>query len=495
MKAAQGVSRETVVLSVPGRAGREAGSPEARLIRASWRALTSMRLALVLILLIAAVVLAGTLVDQEPGAVLADPAAHARWLISAKARYGLWAGVFDRTRMFDVFHSFWFRGLIGLLAANIVACSVNRWRGIWNLAFHTRVRMADAFFVHARHNAAFTTTAAVDEAAALVRRALKKSRYRVALDSAPGSVAIFGERNRLSRFGTFFSHLGLVLILLAAAAGSIWGQTDPGFVVPEGTTRSLGMGTSASVRLEQFADEYYPDGPPKDFRSDVAILEGGKQVKSGTIRVNSPMTYGGVHIHQSFYGQAAVINVRDKSGTVVFADSVPLAWQTQDGSRPVGSFTIPARGLTAYVVGPRSGADDPLIPAGEIRLETYKSDGSPLAGAEVLSQGQPKDLANLSFTFEREVRFAGFKLTKSPGVNVIWIASAFMVLGMVMLFYLPRRRTWALCNARPDGLTEVRLAMPAMRDAALTDEFDRLQKKVGQALGSNGAGSPSEEGE
>lgn len=494
MKPAQAITAEAVGIPAT-RTRSRTSSPEVRLVRAIWHMFISMRLALVLILAIAAVVLAGTLIDQAPGAVLADPAARSRWLDIARVKYGLWTDVFYRTGMFNVFHSFWFRGLIALLALNIVVCSIHRWKGIWNIAFRTRVRMADEFFVHARHNSVIETSVPVEQAATLARRALSRAHFHVSVDAAPESVALFADRNRLSRFGTFFSHLGLVLILLGAAAGSLWGKSDPGFVVPEGATRSLGMGTTASIKLEHFADEYYLDGPPKDFRSDVVIYEGSREVKRGTIRVNSPMSYDGVRIHQAFYGQTAVMNVRDKTGAVVFHDSVPLAWQTTSGNRPVGSFTIPGKAVTAYVIGPWSGENDPLIPAGEMRVETYRADGTPLAPADVLVQGQPKQLDAFEFTFERESRFAGLKLKKDPGVNIIWIASAFMVLGMVMLFYLPRRRMWVLCKRGPGGSTEVRMAMPSQRDTTLADEFERLRKKVALAIETPGAKDQGSKGD
>jgi len=480
-----------------GSVARGASRPrpaEFDLISRVWKSLSSMRLALVLILALAAVVLAGTLLDQAPPSVIADQAAYDQWLERARGRYGGWTVVFDRLQLFNVFHTLWFRALIALLALNIVVCSLNRWHGIWTTVFHTRVRMGEPFFQHARFRATVATTMPLDDAADRVRRALSGSRYHLKTDAAEGSVALFADKNRLSRFGTFFTHLSIVLLLAGTVVGGVWGFKDPEFVVSEGSTRPLGLGTNISVRLDHFADEYYLDGPPKDFRSDVVLFENGKQVKQGTVQVNSPLRYKGIAFHQAFYGQTAVMKVQDKTGKVVFNDGVPLAWQTREGQRPVGSFNLPEQNLSVYVVGPRSGETDPMIPAGEMRVEVYRQE-SRAAAPQNLTQGKPGDLAGLTFTFERESRFAGLKVVKDPGTSIIWVASALMVLGMVMLFYLPRRRLWALCKAQPDGTTTVLLGMPAQRDTTLAGDFDSVRSKVARALGADDTSNPLPEGD
>lgn len=445
-----------------------------------WRFFSSLKLALVLIFAIAALVLAGTLLDQVPASVLSDGSSYSQWLTMEQRKYGAWTGVFDRLQLFNVFHAVYFRLIMGLLALNIMVCTANRMKSIWILAFRSRVRMAPAFFEHAKFRSRIQVAATPAEAAETIRRSLSRSRYKVQKDVDATSVAMLGDLNRLSPFGTVFTHLSLILILGGAVAGGLWGFKDSEFIVSEGTTRALGNGTNISVRLDQFVDEYYVDGPPRDFRSDVVLFDGGKQVDSGSIRVNSPMRYNGIVFHQSFYGQAAVVNVQDASGKVLFSDSVPLAWQTNDG-RPVGSFSLPVQGLDVYVVGPESGVSDPLVPAGTMRFEVSKQSAR-AADPTNLLPGKPVQLAGLTFTFVRESRFAGLKIVKDPGVNIIWVGAALMILGMVMLFYLPRRRVWALCRPAEEGGTEVLLAMPLQRDLSLESEFDHLRAKVARAL-------------
>ncbi len=479
--------RPAAAAALPARTRARASGTlwELDLLGRVWRFLTSVRLALVLILLLTAAVMTGTLLDQAPPSVIADSASYAQWLERARSKYGLWTGVFDFFQLFNVFHSLWFRLIIGLLTANIIVCSVNRWRGIWTTVFKTRVRMGDAFFQHARYNAALSVAVPAPEAAALVKRALSRAHYRVRTQADADSVAIYADRNRFSKFGTFLAHLSIILVLAGAIAGGVWGFNDDQFIVSEGATRQLGLGTGIAVKLEQFSDEYYLDGPPKDYRSDIVIYDNGVPVKEGTVRVNSPMSYHGISFHQSFYGQTALMQVKDADGRVLFNEGVPLAWQTSQGNRPLGNFSLPEQNLAVYVIGPVSGQNDPLVPAGEMRVEVYRLDSDKLVTTDNVTQGAPKDLAGLNFTFQREQRFTGLKVVKDPGANIIWAAGALMVLGLVMLFYFPHRRLWALCKSRPDGTSEVRLGMTAQRDLSLAEEFDKLRKKVSHHLGTD----------
>jgi len=475
--------RRAGLAALPARARPREGLWELDVLGRVWRFLTSVRLALVLILVLTAAVLVGTLLDQAPPSVIADAASYDQWLERARTRYGPWTGVFDFFQLFNVFHSFWFRLIIGLLTANIIVCTLNRWKGIWTTVFKTRVRMGDNFFQHTRYNAALAVAAPMPATAERVKRALSRSHYRVQTQADADSVAFYADRNRFSKFGTFLAHLSIVLILAGAIAGGLWGFKDDQFIVSEGATRELGLGTGIAVKLEQFTDEYYLDGPPKDFRSDIVIYDNGVPVKEGTVRVNSPMRYNGIAFHQSFYGQTALMQVKDETGRVLFNEGVPLAWQTSQGNRPLGNFNLPEQNLAVYVIGPVSGETDPMVPAGEMRVEAYRLDSNKLVATGNVSQGTPKDLAGLNFTFQREQRFTGLKVVKDPGANIIWVAGALMVLGLVMLFYFPHRRLWALCKSRPDGTSEVRLGMTAQRDISLAEEFNKLRKKVSRDLG------------
>lgn len=67
--------------------------PYPLLVKRLWRFLCSVRLALVLILAIAAASLAGALIIQAPDGVADNPLTYARWLEDVRPRFGAFTAV------------------------------------------------------------------------------------------------------------------------------------------------------------------------------------------------------------------------------------------------------------------------------------------------------------------------------------------------------------------------------------------------------------------
>ncbi len=53
-----------------------------------------------------------------------------------------------------------------------------------------------------------------------------------------------------------------------------------------------------------------------------------------------------------------------------------------------------------------------------------------------------------------------------------------MVAGLVLVFWFPHRRMWALISPREDGGADVRLAAAAQRDLGLEKAFDQVTTNV-----------------
>src|SRR3972149_9547999 len=152
---------------------------EMQILGRVWHFFTSVRLALVLILALTAAVLAGTLLDQAPPSVRSDPAMYAQWLSRVERTYGVFpTRIFDLFDLFNVFHTLWFRALLGLLTVNIIVCTLNRWKGIWRTVFPPRIRMTDAFFQHARFNTRYVVDGPAEAGAAAGERGVKAGRSR-----------------------------------------------------------------------------------------------------------------------------------------------------------------------------------------------------------------------------------------------------------------------------------------------------------------------------
>ena len=447
-----------------------------------WRIFTSMRTALVLMLLLAGLALIGTLLVQAPPGLAADRQAYGSWLDSVRPKYGGWTTVLDTLQLFAVFSSVWFKGIVVGLTTSILACSLKRFRGLWRTTLHPRTRMTGAFYDRAPHHADVAAPASPAVALAGVRAAFRARRYRTVVEEDGDDIHVYADRFRWGPFGTVMAHLSLVLILVGALVGATWGFRNPDFAATVGSRVDVGNGTGLAVEARSFSDSYYENGSPSDYASDLVLYKDGAQVAAQTIRVNQPLRYGGITLYQSFFGASAVMSVSDAAGTQLFGAGVPLLWSSNDGAQRIGQFGLPDQGLTVFVVGAASGEVDPNIKAGEMQLEIYRSggDGVPIA-TEIVSQGKPATISGLTYTFDREQQFTGLIVASDPGVQIVWGGAILLVGGLFLVFFFPNRRIWACLRRTAQG-TELRLGAGSRHDATFGTDFQQLVEDMQLAL-------------
>jgi len=161
----------------------------------------------------------------------------------------------------DVYRSAWFAALPVLLALNLAACTVRR------------------------------------------SPSLRKG-FRSPASSAG--------KEPISRPGVYFIHSGVIVMIIGALIGAVFGfsgemriaekeDADTIYLAP-GAARELGF----SVRLDRFYVEYYSEGAPKTYRSDITFLRRGTVLGRGSLFVNHPVTFQGLRLSQADYGREAV---------------------------------------------------------------------------------------------------------------------------------------------------------------------------------------------
>lgn len=81
--------------------------------------------------------------------------------------------------------------------------------------------------------------------------------------------------------------------------------------------------------------------------------------------------------------------------------------------------------------------------------------------------GQPVTVGGLEYTFEGRRSFAGISVKRDSGAWFIWIATAMLVGGLALTFYVPRRRLW------------LRLTPGGTQIAALAEKSGGFEKDMG----------------
>jgi cytochrome c biogenesis protein len=452
-----------------------------RVLEALWHFLTSMRVALVLILLLAALGVVGSLVIQMSPGIAADAEARASWLNEIRPKFGGWTDVMNGLQLFEIFGSVVFRVLVAALTISLIACSVHRFPGMWRTATKPRVDVGPAFFEHAPQHEAVVVRHAPAETLAIVAGVLRGHRYRI-LATEDDTIQLYADRFRWAPFAGLIGHLSLVVILAGAIVGATFGFRDSNFTLAEGAVLPIASEPGLTLELIDFTDTYYTTtGAPSDYASQVILRKDGNEVARHTIRVNDPLRYGGTTIYQAFFGSAAVMTVKDADGSVLVSEGVPLAWRTTAEQRPIGSFSIPGTPYVGWVVG-TLGSGDPTILPGQMEVDLYTATGGQLAESAVIDQGKPTVIGDLTFTFERESQFTGLNVAKDPGVPLIWIGCTLLFVGFVIRFTTPHKRLWARIVSRPRGGAVLSVASLGSKDVVANTEFDKLVNDIRSAL-------------
>ena len=485
----------------------------AETLRQAWREYRSMRTALVLLVVLAAASILGSLFPQEG----LSPQRVDQYFADHPAL----APVLERLGLFDVFGSPWYMAIYLALLGALVACLVPRTRALVRVLRSRPPRGGD--LARYRSRAGFHTPAAPEEAMAAARRVLRRSRYRLA--DRDGQLA--GEKGYLREAASMLFHLSLLVLLVGLAYGKGYGYRGQAAIVEGETWANARVGYDSfspgrffgpdrlapfQLRLDDFSNSFYANDTPREFASQLTAMDlDGRTLQAQRVAPNRPMTVDGVRIFQSDYGYVPVVRVTDAKGRELLAPQEVLTLRDPASEVSNGAVKVtrasPQVGLQVVLfTGLRTGADCPggadfcndprlvrpvlvvLAYQGDLRADRAQSvftlDQSrlrPLGDRPLLLvPGRSAKLAN-----GMEVSFTGLKqysvltLARDPGVPVVAVAAALLLLGLVPSLYVTRRRVWVQAlPAGPDG-TRVELAGLALQGKdAFEAELARLAEQV-----------------
>jgi cytochrome c biogenesis protein len=399
----------------------------------------SVKLTIFLLILLAILSIIGTVITQN--------ATGEEYI----ERYG--AGLYevlDFFGLFDMYHSWWFSTILLALVVNLVACSLHRFPGVWNQFFRksSAVSLVDSMvktlpYVE-RVSLANSTKANLEQTIQTQLRKGFKHQKRIETES---SVTFFSEKARFSRLGVYIAHLSLIIILIGGLMGSIYGFK--GFVnILEGeTVDHIGLRMKDkvvekpipfSVRCDDFKVGFY-DVPGnqrfvKDYTSILTVLENGKEVLKKTVQVNHPLHYKGLAFYQSSYGSVQVASVGiqgkdNKEKTLV---------KIREGE------TLPVPNSSAFIRMVRYLPQ--VLNVGEGLQMILLRPNQPPQPLWALKDPSKIDQRNAEFILSlegiRNQEYTGLQVTKDPGVWVVWIGCALLILGLVVSFFFSHQRVW-----------------------------------------------------
>lgn len=424
-----------------------------------WGTLTSIRLTVFLLLILAGVAVIGTVVPQNQ-----PPNQYVSRFGDVWGRL-LWLGGFAQ-----VYFSPWFLGPISLLAANILACVVH---GLPQAIKRAGQPLTAETALTLPERGRITWPAGIDPQPGLAAT-LSRELGRCRQETSPDQTVYFGERGRFRPVGPYLIHIALLLILAGGLIGKFWG-VDGQLAIDQGEVASafqvgprVEKPLNFQVRLDKFQVSYYePGASPKEFRSDLTFMQDGREVSRATCRVNEPVTFGGLTFYQSSYGSQATgpIRLKVQLGDLSESIEVPLR---QPADLPGGRGKI----IPMKVDGNFQGYGPAVLLAfssgsGHPQVFWFLKDHP-----EMGQQPSPYRFTVESIPFGY---YSVFQVKHDPGVA--WVYAGFLLFlpGLYLAFFRPVER-WALVVAKtPKGKWQGRLlgASPRHRE-----EFAARQERL-----------------
>lgn len=472
--------------------------------RNTWRALTSMGTALVLLCLLA--------LGAIPGALLPQRSLNAGKVdeyLAAHPTIGPWL---NRLQAFDVFSSFWFTAIYVLLFVSLVGCLTPR------MIEHARSLRATP--VAAPRNLArlpkyassrLTLADEADLNAVSNTIAGRLHGWRTAIRHEDDAVEISAEKGYLREFGNIVFHFSLLGLLVAVAVGKLFGYEGNVIVIADGGPGFCSASPAAfdsfragntvdgtslhpiCVRVNDFQAHYLPSGQATSFAADIDYQDGSDLAANSwrpyRLAVNHPLRVGGDRVYLQGHGYAPTFTVtfpdgQTRTSTVQWRPDNPQTLLSSGVMRidpPAGSYAgaaerrkhqIAIQGLlapTEQLDGALLSSRFPALDAPAVAVDIYRGDtgldtGRPQslftldprlieqgrltkekrvnlrAGQDVRIDQGPA--AGTTIRFDGAVPFVNLQVSHDPGQVWVLVFAITMMAGLLVSLLVRRRRVW-----------------------------------------------------
>ncbi|TLF75267.1 cytochrome c biogenesis protein ResB [Nocardia cyriacigeorgica] len=511
-------------------------------VRNTWRGLTSMRTALVLLFLLALAAIPGALLpqrelnEQKVAQYIADRPTLGPWM--------------DRFQLFDVFSSSWFTAIYVLLFISLVGCILPRAVDHYR-ALRTPPVRVPRNLARLPHHYSATVDGTPDEVIANASGQLRRWRTAMRPGDRDGEVTLSAEKGYSREFGNLVFHLALVGLLVSIAVGKLFGyegsviviaNNGPGFCSTSPAafdsfrTGSANDGTGMTpicVRVKDFHADYLDNGQAEMFRSNIAY-QAGEDFATDTwreteIRVNHPLRVAGDRIYLQGHGYAPTFTVKFPNGET---RTETVQWRPDDATTFLSSGVLridPPGGLypteeerrnnqiaieglfapTANLHGTLLTSAYPEMTDPAVAVDIYRGDtgldtGRPQSlfalDQELIRQERltkearvnlrPGESATLSngtvVTFDGAEEFVNLQVSHDPAQQWVLVSAVTMMAGLLVSLLVSRRRIWLRVYPADAeaGTVDQRRVVVEMGGLARSDqagwggEFDRLRARL-----------------
>lgn len=390
--------------------------------------LADLRLAIVLLLVIAVFSASGTVIEQGQTAAF-----YQANYPEQPALFGFlsWKVVLA-LGLDHVYRTWWYLALLILFGSSLTACTFTRQfptlKSSQKWSYYTKPRQFEKLALSAELD-----HASLDAIAPL----LQQKRYRLFREEN----TLYARKGIIGRIGPIVVHASMLLIL----GGAIYG-TMTGFfaqeMVPSGETFKVTNVFDAgpwsasrvpkdwSVKVNRFWIDYTPEGSIDQFYSDLSVLdEKGEEVDRKTIHVNQPLRHKGVTMYQADW---AIAGVRFKLNNSPVLQLPMGQLDTGTNARLWGTWLPTKPDLSEGISVLAKDLQGTVL--------LYDNSGKLLT---TLREGMSTEVNGINLTITEVVGSTGLQIKADPGIPFVYLGFGLLMLGVIMS-YVSHSQLWAL---------------------------------------------------
>ncbi|TVT29519.1 cytochrome c biogenesis protein ResB [Salinicoccus cyprini] len=465
-----------------------------------WIFFTSVKVGVSIILAIAVAAAIGTIFPQEYFIPIGVDAAE-----YYQENYGSLGYLYYSLGFHNLYSSWWFLILNGLLALSIIAASIDRGVPLFKSLHKQRVKKHDSFF---RRQRLYLAEDGQPDTDALVG-AFSKKRYKVKQDD--GNFLL--EKGRLSRYGPYINHTGLIILLFGSMLRFFPGMyVDEIVHINEGETEELPTTDGQYyVKNEAFTLDTYDENANEvfdqaldssnqvisNFQTDITFYENNsadivgaspelEKVDDYSIRVNHPYRFDDYELYQSSYDNSQLksmtFRLEDADGNTVGENF------TVNLENPEESFEVNddiSVNMRAYSPDFQEIAENgTLVSATPVPrnpafvFEVADGGESELSLLQIMNSTDITQDNDYSIRFVSAEEHMASVLTLKKDLTIPFIATGFVIflIGLFIGSYVNHRRIWIRSE---DGF---------MLAAHTNKNYFGMKKEINEVLESNGLG-------
>lgn len=384
-----------------------------------WKALHSMKFGIILLFIIGISSISGTIIPQK------NP------LIFYEREYSsLMYTVITTLNLHDVYTSWWFIAMMIVLTINLTLCSILRLPKL----IKQMIRVPELQSELKRNN--YLIKKNLGETIDIEGFFKKAKFFKVKKSETEEGIYYFGHKNRLGILGSWFTHVGLLIIIVSYMFGQISGFETYIYGVP-GVKEKI-ENTPYEIHIDAFEIEFRDDNSVNQYISNITVLDAatGNEVKVGELSVNHPFRMDNFSVYQNGTGWAVDMTLKRNNQTIAERVLYQSEIHVDDNQKIALQFVNFFPHFDNSMGRPVTLSPYPNNPR---FLYTVFYEGRRV-DMNVAAMGDTIEWEEYTFVVANPRHFTLLQINSDPGIAGAKLGGLLLLLGIILAFYLQPRQ-------------------------------------------------------